>query len=72
MATKQHTIVIAGAGTFGTALAERFSWNLYNTVLLYNRDQKVVDDINENHRNSKSFPLPSGRPPTPESSPTAT
>lgn len=56
MATKQHTIVIAGAGTFGTALAERFSWNLHNTVLLYNRDQKVVDDINENHRNSKYFP----------------
>ena len=56
MATNQHTIVIAGAGTFGTALAERFSWNIHNTVLVYNRDQKVVDDINRNHRNSKYFP----------------
>jgi glycerol-3-phosphate dehydrogenase (NAD(P)+) len=52
----QNTVVIAGAGTFGTALAERLSWNQHNTVILYNRDEKVVEEINRTHRNGKYFP----------------
>jgi len=52
----QNTVIIAGAGTFGTAMAERLSWNTSNTVILYNRDKAVVDDINKHHRNSKYFP----------------
>lgn len=50
------TVVIAGAGTFGTAMAERLAWNDNNNVILYNRDRSVVDDINENHRNRKYYP----------------
>ncbi len=52
----QNTVIIAGAGTFGTALAERLSWNTSNTVILYDRDKTVVQEINKNHRNSKYFP----------------
>lgn len=50
------TIVIAGAGVFGTAMAERLSWNTTNTVILWSIEEDVVDDINKNHRNTKYFP----------------
>jgi FlaA1/EpsC-like NDP-sugar epimerase len=52
----QNTVIIAGAGTFGTALAERLCWNVSNTVILYDRDKSVVDEINKEHRNSAYFP----------------
>jgi glycerol-3-phosphate dehydrogenase (NAD(P)+) len=52
----QKTVIIAGAGTFGTAMAERLSWNRNNNVILYNRDKSVVDDINETHHNRKYYP----------------
>jgi glycerol-3-phosphate dehydrogenase (NAD(P)+) len=54
----QHhkTIVIAGAGVFGTAIAERLAWNDTNTVILWTIEKDVVEDINKNHRNSKYFP----------------
>jgi len=54
----QHhkTIIIAGAGVFGTAIAERLSWNNTNTVILWSIEEDVVEDINRNHRNSKYFP----------------
>ncbi|AEV29199.1 glycerol-3-phosphate dehydrogenase [Sphaerochaeta pleomorpha str. Grapes] len=54
----QHhkTIVIAGAGVFGTAIAERLAWNDTNTVILWTIEEDVVQDINKNHRNSKYFP----------------
>ncbi|MDT4763083.1 NAD(P)H-dependent glycerol-3-phosphate dehydrogenase [Sphaerochaeta sp. PS] len=51
-----NTIVIAGAGVFGTAMAERLSWNTRNTVILWSIEADVVEDINRNHRNSKYFP----------------
>lgn len=50
------TIVIAGAGVFGTAMAERLSWNDTNTVILWSIEADVVEDINHNHRNTKYFP----------------
>jgi glycerol-3-phosphate dehydrogenase (NAD(P)+) len=50
------TIVIAGAGVFGTAMAERLSWNTTNTVILWSIEEDVVEDINKNHRNTKYFP----------------
>ncbi|MBG0768267.1 MAG: NAD(P)-binding domain-containing protein [Spirochaetaceae bacterium] len=51
-----NTIVIAGAGVFGTAMAERLSWNTNNTVILWSIEKDVVEDINRNHRNTKYFP----------------
>ena len=50
------TIIIAGAGVFGTAMAERLSWNTNNTVILWSIEEDVVVDINKNHRNTKYFP----------------
>lgn len=51
-----QTIVVAGAGVFGTAVAERLSWNSTNTVILHSIEADVVADINKNRRNSKYFP----------------
>ncbi|MFA7118201.1 MAG: NAD(P)H-dependent glycerol-3-phosphate dehydrogenase [Sphaerochaetaceae bacterium] len=52
----QKTIIIAGSGVFGTAMAQRLSWNQSNTVIIYCLDKAVADDINRNHRNSKYYP----------------
>ncbi len=49
-------IIIAGAGVFGTALAQRLSWNTNNTITMYSIEPDVVEDINNNHQNSKYFP----------------
>ncbi len=51
-----NSIVVAGAGVFGTALAQRLAWNPENTVVLYSIEQDVVEDINSSHMNSKYFP----------------
>ncbi len=51
-----YTIVIAGAGVFGTALAQRISWNNNNHITMYSIEDEVVEDINKNHQNSKYFP----------------
>ncbi|MBK5200595.1 MAG: NAD(P)-binding domain-containing protein [Spirochaetaceae bacterium] len=53
---KKINIIIAGSGVFGTALAERLAWNAKNQILLYSRDEVVVNDINNNHQNKKSYP----------------
>ncbi|NCD05192.1 MAG: glycerol-3-phosphate dehydrogenase [Spirochaetia bacterium] len=51
----KKTIIIAGSGVFGTAIAERLAWNTDNQVLIYARNSDVVEEINTNHKNSKSF-----------------
>ena len=51
-----NKIVIAGAGTFGTSVAERLAWNLNNRVYLHTIETEVAADIEENHKNSKYFP----------------
>jgi glycerol-3-phosphate dehydrogenase (NAD(P)+) len=51
-----NTIVIAGAGVFGTALAQRLSWNPMNKISLYSIEPDVVKDINKLNQNSKYFP----------------
>ncbi len=56
MSQKQN-IVVAGAGTFGTAMAERLSWNKNNKVVLHSIEADVVHAINTEHRNSKYFPM---------------
>jgi glycerol-3-phosphate dehydrogenase (NAD(P)+) len=52
----EHTIIIAGSGVFGTALAERLAWNITNKVLIYARKEDVVNDINIHHQNKKCYP----------------
>ncbi len=51
-----NNIIIAGAGTFGTAVAERLSWNTDNRVTLHTIEKDVEKDINEHHQNRKYFP----------------
>lgn len=46
--------VIVGSGSWGTALAQVLADN-GQEVLVYGIDEKEVNDINENHRNSKYF-----------------
>lgn len=53
---QNHTIVVAGAGVFGTAISERLSWNRNNRVIVHSVETDVVDDINKTHRNRKYFP----------------
>lgn len=51
-----NNIVIAGAGTFGTAVAERLAWNVNNRVILHTIENDVEKEINEKHTNRKYFP----------------
>ncbi len=50
--TKSVTVV--GAGSWGTALAQVLCDN-QNEVTLYDLNQEIVDDINQNHQNSRFF-----------------
>jgi len=52
----QRSIVVAGAGVFGTAIAQRLSWNTDNAITLYTIEEDVIADINTNHQNAKYFP----------------
>lgn len=49
------SILVLGAGNFGTCLANHLA-HLENNVTIYARDQKVVDGINNAHRNVKYMP----------------
>jgi glycerol-3-phosphate dehydrogenase len=45
-------VVVLGAGQWGSTLAQVLS-DAGNHVLIWGRDQKVVDEINKSHTNSK-------------------
>jgi len=47
-------IVVIGAGSWGCALAQVLVDN-DNNVVVYDIEESVITDINENHRNSKFF-----------------
>jgi len=49
-------ILVLGAGTFGTAIANELSVNTANNVLLFSRNQDKVDEINTLHTNKSCFP----------------
>lgn len=49
-------ILVLGAGTFGTAIANELSLNIGNKVVLFSRNQEKVDEINNNHTNKVCFP----------------
>ncbi|MGN1163282.1 MAG: NAD(P)H-dependent glycerol-3-phosphate dehydrogenase, partial [Candidatus Ornithospirochaeta sp.] len=51
-----NEIVVAGAGVFGTSVAERLAWNRNNHVTLHTIETDVMEDINKNHQNTKYFP----------------
>lgn len=51
-----NNIVIAGAGTFGTSVAERLAWNTDNRVILHTIEEDVAKEISSDHRNTKYFP----------------
>jgi len=52
---KFNKIGIVGGGAWGTALAQLFSKNV-DTVLIYDRNSDLVDNINSHNKNNKSFP----------------
>ncbi|MGN1189647.1 MAG: hypothetical protein ACI4SL_04540 [Candidatus Ornithospirochaeta sp.] len=47
-----NEIVVAGAGVFGTSVAERLAWNKNNHVVLHTIETDVMEDINTNHQNT--------------------
>ena len=49
-------ILVLGAGTFGTAIANELSVNENNNVILFSRNQDKVDEINTLHTNKSCFP----------------
>ena len=49
-------ILVLGAGTFGTAIANELSVNKDNNVILFSRSQDKVDEINRFHTNKFCFP----------------
>jgi glycerol-3-phosphate dehydrogenase (NAD(P)+) len=54
MDVKKMKITVLGTGAFGTAIANEVVKNVKFTQI-YGIDQKEIDDINENHKNSKYF-----------------
>ena len=49
-------IIVLGAGSFGTAIANELSINKCNKVILFSRNQEKVNEINSLHTNQSSFP----------------
>ena len=49
-------ILVLGAGTFGTAIANELSVNTTNNVVLFSRNQLKVDEINSSNTNKSCFP----------------
>jgi len=49
-------ILVLGAGTFGTAIANELSVNTANNVVLFSRNQSKVDEINSCNTNKSCFP----------------
>ena len=49
-------ILVLGAGTFGTAIANELAINKKNNVILFSRSQEKVCEINQNSTNQNFFP----------------
>ena len=49
-------ILVFGAGTFGTAIANELSVNKGNNVTLFSRNESKVTEINTLHTNKSVFP----------------
>ena len=53
---KQYKISLIGAGTIGTALGNILAETGKENILLHSIEANIVDNINQNHINSKYFP----------------
>ena len=49
-------ILVIGAGSFGTAIANELAVNSLNNVLLFSNNLDKVNEINQKHTNKTSFP----------------
>ena len=49
-------ILVLGGGTFGTAIANELSVNKENSVVLFSRNKKKVDEIRSLNTNKSCFP----------------
>ena len=49
-------VIVLGAGTFGTAIANELSVNTENNVVLFSRNKEKVDEINSYNTNKSCFP----------------
>jgi glycerol-3-phosphate dehydrogenase (NAD(P)+) len=49
-------IIVLGAGSFGTAIANELSINKRNNVILFSRSKEKVNEINSLHTNESYFP----------------
>ena len=49
-------ILVLGAGTFGSSIANELSVNEDNNVILFSRNKDKVDEINTEHTNKSCFP----------------
>jgi glycerol-3-phosphate cytidylyltransferase len=49
-------ILVIGAGSFGTAIANELAVNSLNNVLLFSKNLDKVNEINQKHTNKTSFP----------------
>lgn len=49
---KKEIVVVLGMGNFGTCLADHLA-DIGHSVIMWGRDQNVVDSINNKHVNSK-------------------
>ena len=49
-------ILVLGAGTFGTAIANELAINKNNNVILFSRSKDKVREINQNSTNQNFFP----------------
>jgi len=49
-------IIVLGAGTFGTAIANELAVNTTNNVLLFSRNRLKVNEINNQNTNKSCFP----------------
>lgn len=56
MKEQEYKIVFIGAGAIGTALGNVLAESGKAPVLLHSIDRQIVDDINNSHINTKSFP----------------
>ena len=49
-------IIVLGAGSFGTAIANELSLNPKNKVILFSSNKSKVKEINSFHTNTSCFP----------------
>lgn len=52
---RTNKIAVIGSGAFGMAIAHAASFNTFNKVVMYSRDERVAQHIREKKRNPDVF-----------------